>query len=73
MKFDEAQINCCIGRNLKRWRLKRSLTLVQVAEVLQVSWQQVQKYESGADRLSAARLYIIKHYLNMPYENFFRV
>ena len=45
-----------IGANLRRIRTEKKLTQSAVAFSLEVSWQQMQKYESGKNCLSAWRL-----------------
>ena len=44
------------GRRLRELRVSRGLTQQQVADVLGTCFQQVQKYETGRDRISASRL-----------------
>jgi transcriptional regulator with XRE-family HTH domain len=45
-----------IGRRLRERRRELDLSQEHVAEALGVTFQQLQKYESGANRLSASRL-----------------
>jgi transcriptional regulator with XRE-family HTH domain len=45
-----------IGNRLRAIRLARKLSQDHVAEALGVSFQQVQKYEKGTNRLSVGRL-----------------
>lgn len=57
-----------------RMRLRRSLiTMSQeaVADRLGISFQQVQKYERGANRISASRLFAISGILGVPVSFFF--
>lgn len=51
-----SRINRQIARDLKRARLLAGLTQKDLANALGVSYQQIQKYESGASQISAARL-----------------
>ena len=46
-----------IGRNIRRLRQEQGLTQTAVARIVGVSFQQVQKYEWGCDRISASRLW----------------
>ncbi len=64
----EAEI---IGRNLRDLRLERNLSRREVAGLLDVSFQQVQKYETGQNRFPLDRLYKLKHYFDVSYERFF--
>ena len=64
--FDEK-----IGRNLKNIRRSRKISQRELAGILGVTFQQMQKYEQGQNRLSAGKLCRLKSYLNVPYEAFF--
>ena len=48
-----------IGRILRRVRLSQGVTQEQVADMLGVTFQQVQKYESGANRISLNRFFTL--------------
>ena len=61
-----------IGGNLRYLRRERDLSLQAVATILDVSFQQIQKYESGQNRFTLDKLYKLKHYFNVPYEDFFK-
>ena len=52
-----------IGERLRRRRLELGLTQEQVGQVIGVSYQQIQKFERGANWVSAARLMLIAEYL----------
>lgn len=45
-----------IGQNLKRLRKKSKLTQSNVADVIGVSYQQVQKFEKGINRIFAHQI-----------------
>ena len=58
----------------QRIRLKRSLLQLsqeELARQLGITFQQVQKYERGANRVSASRLFEIATILNVPVSFFF--
>lgn len=58
----------------KRVRLRRQLlgmSQQQLADSLDLTFQQIQKYESGANRLSAGRLYALATILDVPISFFF--
>ena len=67
-----ASIDIEIGKNLRRIRkqLKRSQT--EIATILGITFQQIQKYENGRNRLSAGNLYILHKTLDIPLDDFFR-
>ncbi|MBO9545440.1 helix-turn-helix transcriptional regulator [Caulobacter sp.] len=46
-----------VGRQLRIHRLALGVSQQDLAEALSVSFQQIQKYESGANRISASKLY----------------
>ncbi len=57
-----------------RVRLRRTLlgmTQTVLANALGLTFQQVQKYERGTNRISASRLYDLSRVLDMPVEYFF--
>lgn len=60
-----------IGRCIRRFREAREISQSDLADRIGVSYQQVQKYESGQDRLTGGRLYEIAQVLRVPLEDFF--
>lgn len=44
-----------------------------LGERLGVTYQQIQKYENGSDRISASRLYAVAQILDVPLADFFEV
>ncbi|WP_337996379.1 helix-turn-helix transcriptional regulator [Oleispirillum naphthae] len=59
----------------QRIRLRRNLvgmTQEQLAASVGVTFQQIQKYERGFNRVSASRLYDIGHVLSVPISFFFQ-
>ena len=53
---EEFAFNATVGNNIKYLRKTRNLNQSKVAAALSVSFQQIQKYEKGANGLSAIRL-----------------
>ncbi|GGE12746.1 hypothetical protein GCM10011390_34920 [Aureimonas endophytica] len=49
---------------MRRIRLERQLTQEQLGELIGVSYQQVQKYETGANRVAAGKLWLIARVLD---------
>jgi transcriptional regulator with XRE-family HTH domain len=47
------------------------LTQMQLADALGLTFQQVQKYEKGTNRISASRLHQLSHILHVPVPFFF--
>lgn len=61
-----------IGSRLRALRLQRNLSLEAVAEIIDVSQQQLSRYELGHNRLSAAQLFRLAEGLHVPLGWFFR-
>lgn len=59
-----------IGNQLRIHRILRGLSQEKLAQVVGLSFQQVQKYERGKNRISASKLFEICRYLKVPMESF---
>ena len=57
-----------VGSRIRLRRQLLNLSQEKLGEELGVTFQQVQKYECGANRISASRLYYISKVLNIPIE-----
>lgn len=55
-----------IGKRIRALRLERGLSQTDLADSLKLTFQQVQKYEKGVNRVSATRLLEIAENLNIP-------
>jgi transcriptional regulator with XRE-family HTH domain len=60
-----------VGERIRMRRAELGLTQEQLAQALNVSYQQVQKYETGANRISAGRIYEIARKLGVDIRYFF--
>lgn len=60
-----------IGRRLRLRRKLHGLSQTDLAARLNISYQQLQKYETGNTRISASRLYQTAQVLGVPVEYFF--
>lgn len=60
-----------VGKRLKEIRTMRGLTQSNVATQLGISFQQLQKYETGANRVSASRMFELSKLLNVSPSFFF--
>lgn len=65
------EIDMYVGRRLRRRRRLLGLTQQRLAESIGMRFQQIQKYECGANRVTASRLYQIAVALNVPTTYFF--
>src|ERR1700747_872955 len=60
-----------VGRRIRAQRLVRGLSQTDLGRSLGITFQQVQKYEKGANRVGAGRLTQIARGLNVPVNTFF--
>jgi len=60
-----------LGQRVRSRRLEISMSQERLAELLGVTFQQVQKYEKGVNRIAASRLYDIAAALDVPIARFF--
>ena len=61
-----------IGQNFRLLREQAGLTQKEIARMLGVSFQQIQKYERGENRLPVDRLHALKNILGVSYHAFFK-
>ncbi len=60
-----------IGKRVRRARVATGLTQTQLADQLGITFQQVQKYEKGVNRIGGGRLYRIARILGVKITYFF--
>lgn len=60
-----------LGQNIRRIRISSGCSQKSLARALGVSFQQVQKYECGENRLPAEKLYALAAHFSLPLEAFF--
>ena len=60
-----------IGKKLKMIRTMSGMTQDQLGELVGVTFQQIQKYEKGLNRVSAGRLYELAQVFGKPVSSFF--
>jgi DNA-binding transcriptional regulator YiaG len=65
------RIDILVGNRIRQKRLSIHLSQQQLADKLHISFQQLQKYESGQNRVSASRLWDLSQILNEPVGYFF--
>jgi transcriptional regulator with XRE-family HTH domain len=66
-----AKVDQHVGERIRRRRALLGFTQEQLADTLQISYQQIQKYETGSNRVSAGRLYQIAQRLDVSVAYFF--
>lgn len=65
------KVDAHVGWRLRQRRAEMGLTQTDMAATLGISYQQVQKYETAANRISAGKLYEMAQRLKVPVGYFF--
>jgi transcriptional regulator with XRE-family HTH domain len=65
------QVDQHIGARMRLRRLTMSVSQERLAEMLGLTFQQVQKYEKGVNRVAASRLWDVAKALDVPVSYFF--
>ena len=69
--FVKNPVDLHIGQRVRHRRWLLGMTQQQLAQAVGIRFQQIQKYESGANRISASRLWDLARALDMPVSFFF--
>ena len=64
-------IDLHVGKRLRQRRRLLGYTQQKLADAVSIRFQQIQKYESGANRISASRLWALAKALDVPVAYFF--
>lgn len=64
-------VDILIGKRIREIRLGKDLSQAALGEAVGVSFQQIQKYERAANRISASTLFAICRILDFPIEKIF--
>ena len=67
----EENFNIHLGKKLRTRRLSLGLTQTKVAQAINVTFQQIQKYEKGTNGVSSNRLMQLSQFLKVPIIYFF--
>ena len=67
----EESFNIHLGKKLRIRRLSLGLTQTKVAQAINVTFQQIQKYEKGTNGVSSNRLMQLAQFLKVPIIYFF--
>jgi transcriptional regulator with XRE-family HTH domain len=65
-------VDVAVGINVRTWRIARGLSQNELAKRLGITFQQVQKYEVGANRMSTGRLAKAAVILGIPLSALFQ-
>jgi transcriptional regulator with XRE-family HTH domain len=66
-------VDVAIGQKLRALRLARGLSQTELARMIGVTFQQLQKYETGGNRISAGRLAVVAAVLGVPVTTFYGI
>ncbi len=66
-----SDIDLFVGKRLRRRRRLLGLTQQALAVQVGIRFQQIQKYECGANRVSASRLFELSEALSVPVQHFY--
>lgn len=64
-------VDIAVGEKIKQRRIECGLSQHHVADALGITFQQIQKYETGSNRVSASKLYSLATVLNVDIGYFF--
>lgn len=64
-------IDLHVGSRVRQRRRLLGMTQQRLADAVRIRFQQIQKYESGANRISASRLWTLAKALDVPISYFF--
>jgi transcriptional regulator with XRE-family HTH domain len=60
-----------VGGRVRSRRMMLGMTQVDLGKALELTFQQIQKNETGANRIASSRLYQLSHILDVPVTYFF--
>ncbi|WP_142416010.1 helix-turn-helix domain-containing protein [Bartonella massiliensis] len=71
MQSQNLNIDFCVGKRIRLRRKMLKMSQTTLGNALGISFQQIQKYENGLNRVSAGRLMQISDILNVPISFFY--
>ncbi|WAJ26825.1 helix-turn-helix domain-containing protein [Antarcticirhabdus aurantiaca] len=66
-----SDLDRALATRIREARISKGLTQSALADEIGVTYQQYQKYESGQNRITAARLFRLARALDLPISRFF--
>lgn len=66
------EVDIVVGKNLRAFRTARGISQERLANAMGVTFQQVQKYEGGTNRMAASRLFVAAKALDISVADFFQ-
>ena len=64
-------VDICVGQRVRQRRSLLGITTQQLGDSVGITYQQIQKYETGAGRISASRIWDIAAAMEVPVLFFF--
>lgn len=64
-------IDTFVGERVKHFRKRKKLTQTELGNELGLTFQQIQKYEKGSNRIGASRIFLLAKLLDVPVYKFF--
>lgn len=71
MPLTAKEVDAHVGQQMRQRREALGVSQGRLARHLGLTFSQVQKYEKGANRIGAGRLYLLADFLDVPVEFFF--
>lgn len=68
---EDAEVDAHVGAKLRQVRILKNKTQMGLARLVGLTFQQLQKYEKGANRIGASRLWHLSQILDVPVSYFF--
>ncbi len=72
VKLKANEIDTHVGKNLKTYRSMAGMSQSELAKQSGITFQQIQKYENGTNRISASRMYALACILDINVAHFFK-
>lgn len=64
-------VDASVGAQVRQFRRQRGMTQTELGDILGLTFQQIQKYERGTNRISASKLAMLAEALNVHVGAFF--
>lgn len=71
MKHTANYIDIHVGKRIRKFRELKNVSQTELGAACGITFQQIQKYETGRNRVSASRLHQIATFLNVTIAAFF--
>ena len=68
---EDIEVDVHVGLRLREARTLKKLSQTDLAKLVGLAFQQIQKYENGANRMGASRLWHLSQILELPVSYFF--